>query len=195
MRLFTIIFVSFLSAALAESIDIQVLYPEQPHENGSHNSSFIAVSDIEETHANLPALASAVGKYIDIQQLLDENAVDPTEIFRFSPDYVEVQPGDTLRFLNSLGKHTVLSIDSMMPDGTESFAISHKKVAEVTFDVAGIYGIRCKVHTRYGMVMLVKVGDDTSNLEEAKQIKISKRARLKFDRLFKKLEASLKVQG
>ncbi len=129
---------------------------------------------------------------IKVDQLIDVDTTDPLELFRFSPDYVELEPGGSIQFLNSLGKHTVVSIDSMMPEGAEPFEISHQKVAEVKFDKPGVYGIRCRVHVRYGMVMLVKVGDELPNLEKAKKARVGKRANKKFKDLFKQLEADKK---
>lgn len=138
----------------------------------------------------LAALESSDEKMTDVDQLIDPDASNPLDLFRFSPAYVELNPGDSIRFLNSLGKHTVLSMENMMPEGAKPFAISHQKVAEVKFEKPGIYGIRCRVHYRYGMVMLVKVGKELPNLEQAKKAKVGRRAKKKFKELFQQLEAS-----
>ncbi len=140
---------------------------------------------------NVPLIAELDGRFIDVDQLISAEAVDPLEMFKFSPGFVELNPGDTIRFMNSMGQHTVVSIKGMLPDGAKPFQISHQKIAEIQFNHPGVYGIRCKVHTRYGMVMLVKVGDTMPNLEKAKAVKHGRMAKKRFKQLFEKLEKAI----
>ena len=144
-----------------------------------------------EQNSDLPLVAELNGNFIDVNQLIEAEAIDPFEMFKFSPSYIEIDPGDTVRFLNSMGQHTVVSIKDMLPDGAKPFEISHQKVAEVRFDHPGVYGIRCKVHTRYGMVMLIKVGDKLANLDQARNVKHGRMAKKRFKQLFAQLDKTI----
>ncbi len=137
-------------------------------------------------HVEMAAKGS--GELVEVNQITNNAAFTPLEMFQFKPDYVELEPGDTIRFLNSTSNHTVKSIKSMMPEGAEPFEISHEPVAKVKFDKEGVYGIRCKVHGRHGMVMLVKVGSNLTNLDAAKSVKHGGFIKKKFESLFKHIK-------
>jgi pseudoazurin len=79
----------------------------------------------------------------------------------FEPDYVELSPGDTLRFRVGSRSHNAASIDGMAPEGFEGFKGQIDEEIAVTLDRPGLYGIKCSPHLGMGMVMLVKVGDAT----------------------------------
>lgn len=107
--------------------------------------------------------ASAVnGKTVD--QITDVKATAATDMFRFSPDFVTLAPGEQLTFLNSRSNHTVHSVPELWPSGVPAIGIAHKPEAVVHFEREGFYGFRCRRHGQYGMVMLVIVGqpDDTA---------------------------------
>ena len=63
--------------------------------------------------------APAQAEVHDIDQLIDLMAMTPEEVYRFSPDYLWIEPGDSVRFLNSTGNHTVTSLEGMWPEGAE----------------------------------------------------------------------------
>lgn len=77
----------------------------------------------------------------------------------FEPDYVELQPGDTLQFRVGHRSHNAASIDGMVPAGHAGFKGKIDEEIAVTLDRPGIYGIKCSPHFAMGMVMLVRVGD------------------------------------
>ncbi|WP_254170506.1 plastocyanin/azurin family copper-binding protein [Roseibium polysiphoniae] len=60
----------------------------------------------------------------------------------------------------------------------------------VTFDVPGIYGHICLPHYEWGMVGLIVVGNDLSNLKAVKKIRHPGSARKTFRALLKELEAA-----
>lgn len=105
---------------------------------------------------------------IEIDQVTDVSAGDIFRMFRFKPALVRVPVGRTLRFLNSRGQHTVISIKKMWPQGVPRANLANIAAADIRFNRPGLYGFTCKVHGRYGMVMLVAVGDDWPNYEAAK---------------------------
>jgi pseudoazurin len=105
----------------------------------------------------------------------------------FEPALTKVAVGDTVTFIPTDKGHDAESIKGMIPDGAEPFKGPMSKEIAVTFTVPGVYGVKCTPHFAMGMVALVVVGDDTSNLDAAKAVKLPKKAADKFDALFAEL--------
>ncbi|MEL7347300.1 MAG: plastocyanin/azurin family copper-binding protein [Pseudomonadota bacterium] len=113
--------------------------------------------------AGLPAEAMTP----TVDQITDLSSTAATDMFRFAPDLLRVEPGTALEFTNSRGDHTVHSVPQLWPEGVVPVKISHKPSALVTLPVDGLYGFRCRRHGKYGMVMLViaGAGEDLSTIE------------------------------
>ena len=77
----------------------------------------------------------------------------------YEPDYLVIQPGDTVRFLAASPGHNAATIDGMIPDGGEKFIGKINEEIEVTLAAEGIWGIKCSPHYTMGMVMLIQVGE------------------------------------
>ncbi|RMC37256.1 pseudoazurin [Paracoccus alkanivorans] len=77
----------------------------------------------------------------------------------FEPQYLKIEPGDSVRFLPIQPGHNVQTIGSMTPEGAEKFRSKINEDYTVTFDVSGHYGIKCTPHYAMGMVMLIEVSD------------------------------------
>ena len=95
-----------------------------------------------------------------VHQRTDSAAANAAHMFRFEPDILVIAPGDTITFLNSLGSHTVMSQKGLWPEAVDTFHIRGQAEADVVFDTPGLYGITCARHGRYGMSMVIAVGDD-----------------------------------
>lgn len=102
----------------------------------------------------------------------------------FEPDFVQVQPGDTVHFIATDKGHDVESIKGMLPEGVEPFKGKMNENFDLTVTEEGVYGIKCTPHLPMGMVALVVVGDPSSNLEAAKAVKNPKKAQERFDEAF-----------
>lgn len=104
-----------------------------------------------------------------VDQITDLSATAATGMFRFEPDFVRLDVGAEIAFLNSRGDHTVHTIPELWPDGEDPVAIAHRKEAVVRFSQAGLYGFRGRRHGQYGMVMLAAIGDlqDTAKARAA----------------------------
>ncbi|MDN3682422.1 plastocyanin/azurin family copper-binding protein [Vibrio tapetis subsp. quintayensis] len=129
-----------------------------------------------------------------IKQVMDMNSENIDKMYQFIPDYVEIQPGDKVLFKGTVGSHTAHSIQGMLPEGAEPIMISGSNAKEVTFDKPGVYGIKCKVHHRHGMVALVVVGDPSINIVEARAAakkRVSRRSQAKMQDLLDKAEEKL----
>lgn len=105
------------------------------------------------------SMAGAEEAEVRIDQITDVSATAATGMFRFVPDLVRIAPGDSVVFLNSRGEHTVHSIDGLWPDKDGKIAIHSQPEARITLQTPGLYALRCARHGRYGMVMMVVVGD------------------------------------
>ncbi len=107
----------------------------------------------------------------------------------FQPDFVQAQPGDTVRFVPTDKSHNAESIKGMLPAGIEGF--KSKVNEEVVFTVPedGVYGVKCTPHYGMGMVMLISVGEPV-NLEEAKAVKHPGKAKTVFQSIFDAMPAS-----
>jgi len=111
--------------------------------------------------ASSPYAAEPASPNVEINQVTDPAAEVVYDMFRFEPDMVKIKTGQAVRFLNSRGQHTVKSVRKMLPPGAKKILISHSDTADVVFDIPGIYGFTCGIHGRYGMAMVVVVGDSS----------------------------------
>ncbi|WP_196260150.1 pseudoazurin [Pelagibacterium limicola] len=89
----------------------------------------------------------------------------------FEPAALHVQPGDTVTFLATDPGHNVEFIAGMFPEGVEAFRSTLGKDVTITFDVPGVYGVKCTPHLAMGMVGVIKVGDDPHNIEAVKGVR------------------------
>ncbi len=125
---------------------------------------------------------------IKIDQIIDLDALTPDQIYRFEPNFLWIQAGETLRILNSLGNHTVTSIKGIWPEGVDYVDIAHQAETVLTLTQEGIYGFRCKVHGRHGMYALVVVGSPNNNRDNIDLSSIGKRSKPTLERLIKRMD-------
>lgn len=111
----------------------------------------------------------------------------------FEPALVQVQPGDTVKFVATDKGHNVESIDGMLPDGAAPIAGKMGEDTAVAFDKPGVYGVRCKPHYGMGMVAMVVVGTP-ANVDAAKAVSHPGKAKATFATLFEAL-ATRKTAG
>ncbi|MET1416603.1 pseudoazurin [Roseibium sp. HPY-6] len=83
----------------------------------------------------------------------------------YDPPYLNVEPGDTVKFIAKKRGHNAASIDGMIPVGAEPFKGKTNEEIEVTFEVDGLYGVKCTTHFAMGMVMLVEVGEPKATMD------------------------------
>jgi len=99
----------------------------------------------------------------------------------FEPSFIRIEPGDTVKFLATNPSHNAESIPGMLPEGAETFKGKINEEIEVTFDVEGVYGIKCLPHYAMGMVMTVAVGDVEAAPADFLEGRIPPRARQRFE--------------
>jgi len=99
----------------------------------------------------------------------------------FEPAFLRIALGDTVTFLASDRGHNAESIPEMMPEGATEFAGKINEEIVVTYDVEGLYGIRCKPHYAMGMVVTIAVGDVAEVPDTFLEGRIPRGAKARFE--------------
>ena len=86
----------------------------------------------------------------------------------YSQELVKIEVGDTVTWLPSSKGHNVEMISS---PNKMKFKSKNAKEAKITFDTPGIYYYLCTPHKGMGMIGLVVVGNDISNINDIKKAK------------------------
>ena len=107
----------------------------------------------------------------------------------FEPALVKIAAGDTVKFVATDKGHNAETVKGMLPDGAAAFTGKNGEDVSVTFEQAGIYGIKCLPHYGMGMVAMIVVGTPT-NEEQAKAVPQIGKAKQVFAALFEKLAAT-----
>ena len=82
----------------------------------------------------------------------------------YSQDIARVAVGDTITWVPTSKGHNVEFVAG--PDGADLPKKSkNNKEVSITFDTPGVYLYQCTPHASMGMIALVVVGDDKSNLD------------------------------
>ena len=103
----------------------------------------------------------------------------------YSQEVATVEVGDTVTWLPSSKGHNVEMISS---PNKMKFKSKNSKEAKITFDTPGIYYYWCTPHKGMGMIGLVVVGNDLSNVDDIASAKAIGKSKKKL----KALLASLK---
>lgn len=123
------------------------------------------------------APAMAAGATFDVQ-MRNKGAAG---VMVYEPGAIKIAVGDTLVFTPVDKGHNVETIKGMIPEGAATFKSKISEPFTTTFDVPGVYGLKCTPHFAMGMVILVVVGDGVENLEAAKAVKLPPKAAERFD--------------
>jgi len=117
-------------------------------------------------------------------QMLSRDPENPKKRFLFSPQVLQVAPGDSVHFVATDRGHNSVSDPNMMPDGAMPWAGQTSHDIEVTLDIEGTYGYYCNPHRGLGMVGLILVGDFSSNFDAAKAAEQPRKPREVYAELF-----------
>ena len=103
----------------------------------------------------------------------------------YSIKVAKVDIGDTIIWKSVDKGHNVQFVE--MPDGVEKFKSKINKDVEYKFEIPGIYLYVCTPHKSMGMIGLVVVGGDLSNLDKIKKAKLGGKSKKIFKELLKEL--------
>ena len=138
--------------------------------------------------AALAALVMGMGgaaMAADFQVLMLNKGTDG-KTMGFSPSYLQVEPGDTVTFIPADRGHNAESILDMIPADAQHWKGKIDEEFTVTLTVPGLYAFKCFPHYAMGMVGLVQVGDDRSNLTELMNVRLPAKAQARMMELFAK---------
>ena len=96
----------------------------------------------------------------------------------YQPEYLQIAPGDSVRFIPTQPSHNAATIDGMIPEGATPFKSKINEDFTVILTESGRYGIKCSPHFAMGMVMVIDVG----NVDVAQELPedLPKRAMQRF---------------
>ena len=97
----------------------------------------------------------------------------------YSEDITRIDVGDTITWVPTSKGHNVHFIAG--PEGWDlpKKSKNNKEVA-ITFDTPGVYMYQCTPHATMGMIAMVIVGDDLSNLDDIKAMKMRGKSKKKM---------------
>ena len=104
----------------------------------------------------------------------------------YSEDIARIDVGDTITWVPTSKGHNVQFIAG--PEGWDlpKKSKNNKEVA-ITFDTPGVYLYQCTPHATMGMIAMVIVGDDMSNLDDIKAMKLRGKLKRKMKELLSEL--------
>ena len=120
--------------------------------------------------------------------MLNADCNDANVINLFEPAILHIASGDSVTFIPTDTGHNAASKRGMIPDGAEPWNGAVDEELTVTLTVPGIYGYLCLPHYEVGMVGLVVVGNDLSNLKAGKRARHPGDARKALRKLLDELE-------
>ena len=97
----------------------------------------------------------------------------------YSQDIARIDVGDTITWVPTSKGHIVHFVAG--PEGWDlpKKSKNNKEVA-ITFDTPGVYMYQCTPHATMGMFAMVIVGDDLSNLDDIKAMKMRGKSKKKM---------------
>lgn len=104
----------------------------------------------------------------------------------FSPSFLQIEPGDTVTFIPVDKGHNAETILDMIPAEAATWKGKMDEEFTVTFTVPGLYGYKCQPHFGMGMVGLIEVGGDKSNLSDLMEVRLPGKAQARMMELFAK---------
>ena len=103
----------------------------------------------------------------------------------FSEKVISVKTNDEIFWKSKDKGHNVELIG--MPTGAKKYKSKISKDANYKFEKPGIYLYQCTPHKAMGMIGLVVVGNDKSNLDKIKKVKVYGKSKKLLKKLLKSL--------
>ncbi|MEL6294735.1 MAG: pseudoazurin [Pseudomonadota bacterium] len=148
----------------------------------------VSLAALASTYAAAKTPVPAAGKDQHSILMLNADCNDSNIVNVFDPAILHVAAGDNVTFLATDPSHNSASKRGMIPDGAAPWNGGIDEEITVTLTVPGIYGYLCLPHYDWGMVGLIVVGNDLSNLYAVKKVRHPGSARTNFRALLRQLE-------
>jgi len=103
----------------------------------------------------------------------------------FSSKIAKVDLNDKIVWKSASKGHNVEFVE--MPEGVKKFKSKINKDATYEFKIPGVYLYQCTPHKAMGMIGIVVVGDDKSNLDKIKKVKMRGKSKKVLKELLKEL--------
>lgn len=133
------------------------------------------------------AASGASAAEVKIEMLNTDKAANLAMAFK--PGLVTINKGDTVKWVATNPGHNVAFLQNGVPAGVALFTSPPVKEITYKFDKPGIYLYKCVPHFGLGMVGLVVVGGDKSNLAAVKAVYVPPLAKKRLEPLFAQIEA------
>jgi plastocyanin len=148
----------------------QTTYPQNPQSFGNSTGSGWTYSFIFTNTGNYnyqcdPHVNFGMTGKIEVVEKAPMKFVVTVTDFKFSPDELQINVGDTVEWQNTQGFHNVNGTTSAFPANPESFGNStgFNWTYRYVFSKAGKYDYQCDPHAEFGMVGKVEVKDSNGN--------------------------------
>ena len=134
----------------------------------------------------LLGITSNIGNSAEIEVKMLNKGSDGQKMV-FEPALIVANVGDIVTFMPTDKGHMAASIKGMLPEGAEKFKGKTNKPVSYTVTSQGLYGVRCTPHYANGMVAIIAVGSTLDTDGFLKGIKVSKKAKVRFQQLLGQL--------
>ena len=105
----------------------------------------------------------------------------------YSQSVVNIQPGDTVKWLATTKGHNVQFLT--VPEGVGSFRSKLNVDTEYTFTVPGIYLYQCTPHKNMGMIAVVVVGGNKDNLDAITSSRVAGKSKQRLAKIIEILNS------
>jgi pseudoazurin len=135
---------------------------------------------------SLIATQAASAAEIVVEMLNRDKEAEVSNVYK--PGLVKIAAGDTVKWVATNPGHDVAFMQGGVPAGVSLFKSGFKKSITFKFEKPGIYLYKCTPHFGIGMVGLVVVGGDKSNLAAVKAVFLPPLAKKRLEPFFAELE-------
>jgi pseudoazurin len=128
---------------------------------------------------------TAAAAEVVVEMLNRDKATNTTNVYK--PALVKVNKGDTVKWVATNPGHNVAFVSGGVPAGVAPFTSGFAKEVTYKFEKPGIYLYKCTPHLGLGMVGLVVVDGNKSNLAAVKAVFLPPLAKKRLEPLFAEL--------
>ncbi len=105
----------------------------------------------------------------------------------YSKSVVNIQSGDTVKWIATTKGHNVQFLT--VPEGVGAFRSKLNVDTEYTFTVPGIYLYQCTPHKNMGMIAVVVVDDNKSNLNAISASRVAGKSKKRLAKILETLNS------